>query len=95
MPILVAHPTSLLRPKMPEFTFKKTDAETLLTDLRRANTEQAKKERFLQYLSVAFAKDKTASALISAMAMGAERTIANITRGARLARAVPIHKPKP
>jgi len=66
--------------------FQIAHAEALYNDLRRANTEQAKKERFLQYLAVAFAGDGGAQKLISAIALGAERIVANITRGARLAK---------
>lgn len=66
--------------------FQPAHTEALFNDLRRANTEQAKKERFLQYLSVAFAKDQGAQSLISAMALGAERIVANITRKGRVAK---------
>lgn len=66
--------------------FQLAHTEALYNDLRRANTEQAKKERFLQYLSVAFTGDKGAQKLISAMALGAERIIANIIRDGRLAK---------
>jgi hypothetical protein len=66
--------------------FQQAHTEALFNDLRRANTEQATKERFLQYLSVAFAKDESAQKLISAIALGAEQIIANITRGGRAAR---------
>lgn len=59
---------------------------SLLADLRRANTEQAKKELLLQYLTKAFVKDGGAQRLISALALGSETTIANIPRGGRLAR---------
>jgi type I restriction-modification system DNA methylase subunit len=60
--------------------FKRTDIEMLYNDLLRANTETAKKERFHQYLTKAFHNDQSAQELISAMALGAERTIANIPR---------------
>jgi hypothetical protein len=66
--------------------FQLAHTEGLFNDLRRANTEQAKKERFLQYLSVAFAKDQGAQSLISAIALGAERIVANITRKGRSAK---------
>jgi hypothetical protein len=66
--------------------FQAAHTEGLYNDLRRANTEQAKKERFLQYLSVAFAGDKVAQKLISAMTLGAERIVANIPRDGRLAK---------
>ena len=66
--------------------FQLAHTEALFNDLRRANTEQAKKERFLQYLSVAFAKDQAAQSLISAIALGAERIVANITRKGRVAK---------
>jgi hypothetical protein len=66
--------------------FQPAHTEALYNDLRRANTEQAKKERFLQYLTVVFTGDPSAQKLISAIALGAERTIANITRGAQLTR---------
>jgi len=64
--------------------FQRAHTESLYNDLRRANTEQAKKERFLQYLTTSFAGDSGAQKLISAIALGAERIIANITRGERL-----------
>ncbi len=66
--------------------FNLAHTEALFNDLRRANTEQAKKERFLQYLTVAFSKDQGAQSLISAMALGAERIVANITRKGRVAK---------
>lgn len=66
--------------------FQRAHTESLYNDLRRANTEQAKKERFLQYLTTSFAGDAGAQKLISAIALGAERIIANITRGERLAK---------
>ena len=66
--------------------FSKAHAMSLLADLRRANTEQAKKELLLQYLTKAFVKDEGAQRLISALALGSERTIANIPRGGRVAR---------
>jgi N-6 DNA Methylase len=66
--------------------FHPAHTEALFNDLRRANTEQAKKERFLQYLSVVFAQDDGAQRLISAIALGAERIIANITRNGKSAR---------
>ncbi|HML92941.1 N-6 DNA methylase [Methyloceanibacter sp.] len=65
--------------------FQPSDAERLYADLRAANSEQAKKERFLQYLTTTFSTDAAAQKLISAIALGAERTIANIPRGSRLA----------
>ena len=64
--------------------FQPAHTEGLFNDLRRANTEQAKKERFLQYLTAVFAKDKGAQTLISAMALGAEQIIANISRDGRV-----------
>jgi hypothetical protein len=66
--------------------FRPAHTEALYNDLLRANTEQAKKERFLQYLAVAFEKDSGAQKLIAAMTLGAERIITNITRGGRIAR---------
>ena len=59
--------------------------ETLYNDLLRANTEAAKKERFLQYLSLTFAGDSGAQRMISDITLGAERWISNITRGGRIA----------
>jgi SAM-dependent methyltransferase len=66
---------------MRESIFSTAHTETLLSDLRRANTEAAKKERFLQYLAVIFAGDNRAQQLISAISLGAEKIIANIPRG--------------
>jgi hypothetical protein len=71
---------------MSDNIFQRAHTESLYNDLRRANTEQAKKERFLQYLTTSFAGDGGAQKLISAIALGAERIIANITRGERLAK---------
>lgn len=65
--------------------FQLAHTESLYNDLRRANTEQAKKERFLQYLTTSFVGDSGAQKLISAIALGAEKIIANITRGERRA----------
>lgn len=62
--------------------FQKAHTEALFNDLRRANTEAAKKERFIQYLTTVFTGDSGAQALIAAMSLGAEHTIANISRGA-------------
>jgi type I restriction-modification system DNA methylase subunit len=69
-----------------EHIFQLAHTESLYNDFRRANTEQAKKERFLQYLTTSFAGDSGAQKLISAIALGAERIIANITRGERRAK---------
>ena len=66
--------------------FSVAQVETLYNDLRYANTEQAKKERFLQYLTTAFSGDEGAQSLIAAMALGAERMVANITRNGRKAK---------
>ena len=61
--------------------FQQAHTETLYYDLRRANTESAKKERFLQYLTTTFSQDPSAQKLISDMTHGAEQFIANIPRG--------------
>jgi hypothetical protein len=58
----------------------------LFNDLKKANTEAAKKERFIQYLTRTFSQDQGAQSLISAMTLGAERVIANIPRGATFGR---------
>lgn len=60
--------------------------EKLLADLKRANTELAKKERLTQYLTIAFSNDDAAQQLITDMTMGAERTISNIPRGSNIGR---------
>jgi type I restriction-modification system DNA methylase subunit len=52
----------------------------LISDLKAANTETAKKERFQQYLTQAFAGDEAAQAMISSMTLGAERSILRIPR---------------
>ena len=67
-------------------TFAAAHALNLWRDLSRANTEAAKKERLLQYLAVTFVNDEGAQELISAMTLGAERTIANIPRAGRVGR---------
>lgn len=69
-----------------ESIFSRAHTAQLLADLRRANSEQAKKELLLQYITKAFAKDGGAQRLIRALAHGAERTIANIPRAQGLAR---------
>lgn len=66
--------------------FQEAHAEALYNDLRRANSEAAKKERFLQYLTLVFSSDTGAQALISVLSLGAERTIANIPRGSSVRR---------
>jgi hypothetical protein len=66
--------------------FAGAHAHNLWSDLRRANTEAAKKERVLQYLSVTFSDDPAAQALVSEMTLGAERTVANIPRGGAVGR---------
>jgi hypothetical protein len=63
--------------------FNRAYAERLLNDLKAANTEAAKKERFLQYLSLTFAQDHGGQQLIADMALGAEMTVTNIPRGER------------
>jgi type I restriction-modification system DNA methylase subunit len=52
----------------------------LISDLKAANTETAKKERFQQYLTQAFAGDEAAQTMISSMTLGAERSILRIPR---------------
>lgn len=71
---------------MRESIFSRAHTETLRADLLRANTEQAKKELLLQYLTKAFVTDAAAQELIRALARGAERTIANIPRGTGVVR---------
>ncbi|KEO55622.1 N-6 DNA methylase [Thalassospira permensis] len=63
--------------------FNHAYTERLFHDLKSANTESAKKERFLQYLTIAFSDDNGAQQLVSALALGAERVVANIPRGER------------
>jgi hypothetical protein len=53
----------------------------LLMDLKGANTEAAKKERFGQYLTLTFAGDTSAQQVISKIALGAEQIVVNIPRG--------------
>jgi len=53
----------------------------LMTDLKGAHTEAAKKERFGQYLTLTFAGDVSAQEIISKIALGAERIVVNIPRG--------------
>ncbi len=66
--------------------FAAAHALNLLHDLRRANTESAKKERLVQYLTATFSNDETVQRLITDMALGAERTVSNIPRGAAIGR---------
>jgi hypothetical protein len=67
----------------------------LLRDLRRANTETAKKERLIQYITATFANDEAAQQLISDITLGAERTISNIPRARPSVADVPIPRPRP
>lgn len=60
--------------------FSENLVSRLIADLKAANTETAKKERFQQYLTQAFAGDEAAQAMISAMTLGAERSILSIPR---------------
>src|SRR5437764_10855079 len=78
--------TQVYAKQMSSSRFAAAHALTLYADLRRANTEAAKKERLIQYLSVTFATDPAAQALVSEITLGAERTIANIPRGGSIAR---------
>lgn len=71
---------------MPSVIFQAAYAHDFLQTCRRANTELAKKELFLQYLTKVFAADDAAQALISQLSLGAERAIANIPRGGFLGR---------
>lgn len=64
--------------------FHRAVTEDLHHKLKRANTELAKKELFIQYLTKTFAQDAGAQALISQMSLGAEKVIANIPRGSRI-----------
>lgn len=66
--------------------FSPAHAQTLLADLKRANTELAKKELFLQYLTKAFVNDDAAQRLITGLAHGAERTVVNVPRASKLTR---------
>jgi len=66
--------------------FQSAYAEEFLRSCKRANTELAKKELFLQYLTKVFVRDSAAQALITQLSLGAERAIANIMRGGELRR---------
>jgi hypothetical protein len=67
-----------------ENIFQRAMTEALFNDLRRANSEEAKKQRFIQYITKTFSNDPGAQLLISAITLGAERIIANIPRGSRV-----------
>lgn len=56
-------------------------ARNLLQSFRRANNESVKRELFANYVSAVFAADPGAQSLINQMALGAERTVANIPVG--------------
>lgn len=71
---------------MSSVIFQSTYADDFLRMCRRANTELAKKELFLQYLTKVFVSDTAAQSLISQLSLGAERAIANIPRGGELRR---------
>jgi len=66
--------------------FDAYQTEQLYHDLRRANSEAAKKERFLTYVTNVFRNDEKVQGFIRDIAMGAETSIANITRDGRTAR---------
>lgn len=66
--------------------FQSAHAENFLRSCKRANTELAKKELFLQYLTRVFSTDAAAQPLITQLSLGAERAIANIPRGGELRR---------
>lgn len=70
---------------MLETIFNPAQTEQLYHDLRRAHSEAAKKERFLTYVTSVFRNDVKVQDFIRAMAMGAETTVANITRNGRAA----------
>lgn len=71
---------------MLETIFDPAQTERLYHDLRRARSEAAKKERFLTYVTNVFRTDEKVQGFIRDMAMGAETSIANITRDGRAAR---------
>lgn len=66
--------------------FDPAQTELLYHDLRRANSESAKKERFLTYVTRVFQSDDKVQDFIRDMALGAETSIANITRNGKRAR---------
>lgn len=66
--------------------FDPAQTEQLYNDLRRANSEAAKKERFLTYVTKVFKNDDKVQDFVRGMALGAETAIANITRDGRTAR---------
>jgi len=53
---------------------------------RRANTEAARKELFIQYVTRSFADDRSAQQFIGDLGGGAERSITNIERAGRISR---------
>src|SRR4051794_34464807 len=71
---------------MKHFIFDVACTQSLYNNLRRANTESAKKELFLNYISTIYQSDKDAQAIIQDLAHGAEKMIANIPKGGRNAR---------
>ncbi|TPI65334.1 SAM-dependent DNA methyltransferase [Mesorhizobium sp. B3-1-7] len=54
--------------------------------MRRANSEAAKKERFLTYVTTVFRRDEKIQSFIREIALGAETSVANIIRDGRSAR---------
>lgn len=71
---------------MLETIFDPAQTERLYHDLRRANSEAAKKERFLTYVTSVFRNDENVQDFIRGMALGAETSIANINRNGKMAR---------
>jgi methylase of polypeptide subunit release factors len=65
-------------------TFTASKTEEYFNALRFANTERAKKERFIQFLTSIYEGDETAQRTISQMNLGAERFITNIPRENKL-----------
>lgn len=71
---------------MKQSFFSPAATTNLLRDLKKANSEQAKKERLIQYITATFVTDKAAQHLISDITLGAERTVSNIPRGTAIGR---------
>lgn len=84
--IVLGLPFPFLEVAVLETLFDSAQTEHLYHDLRRANSEAAKKERFLTYVTTIFRSDDKVQGFIRDMAMGAETSVANIIRDGRTAR---------
>lgn len=75
--------------------FDPTHTEQLYNDLRTANSEAAKKERFLTYVIKVFKNDDKVQDFVRGMALGAETAIATLPGTVGPRGVVPTARPTP